>query len=247
MLLFIYLFIYLFIFLIFNFILFWLCWVFIAVCGLSLVVASRGYSSLLCAGFSLRWLLLLQSRGSRCMGFSSCSTRAQQLRHVRPRVHRLQQLRIVGSVVVVCGIQGMQASVVVVHGLSSFGLQALEHRLSSCGAWVQLLRGTWDLLGPRIEPMSPAWSSGFLTTEVPPISFRCTQYCNKKYPEITHRPRVFYMTVGKRESLFWHKYHIFCVNYHLPYFILNFAFCDSCKATSEIKYIFIFRNYGNQK
>ena len=32
-----------------------------------------------CAGFSLRWLLLLQSTGSRCVGFSSCGTRAQLL------------------------------------------------------------------------------------------------------------------------------------------------------------------------
>ena len=34
-------------------------------CGLSLVVASRDYSSLRCVSFSLRWLLLLQSMGSR--------------------------------------------------------------------------------------------------------------------------------------------------------------------------------------
>ena len=32
---------------------------------LSLVVASGGYSSLRCAGFSLRWLLFLRSMGSR--------------------------------------------------------------------------------------------------------------------------------------------------------------------------------------
>ena len=47
---------------------FWLCWVFVAVHGLSLVAASRGYSSLRCTGFSLRWLLLLQSTGSRRTG-----------------------------------------------------------------------------------------------------------------------------------------------------------------------------------
>ena len=45
--------------------------------GLSLVVASRGYSSLWCMGFSLQWLLLLGSMGSRCAGFSSCGMRAQ--------------------------------------------------------------------------------------------------------------------------------------------------------------------------
>ena len=53
--------------------------VFTAACGLSLVAASRGYSSLRCAGFSLWWLLLLQSTGSRCTGFSSCGMWAQQL------------------------------------------------------------------------------------------------------------------------------------------------------------------------
>ena len=45
--------------------------------GFSLVVVSRGYSSLWCVGFSLRWLLLLRSTGSRRVGFSSCGTQAQ--------------------------------------------------------------------------------------------------------------------------------------------------------------------------
>ena len=45
--------------------------------GFSLVAASGGYSSLWCAGFSLQWLLLLQSTGSRQAGFSSCGIRAQ--------------------------------------------------------------------------------------------------------------------------------------------------------------------------
>ena len=61
----------------FLFIYFWLRWVFVAVRGLSLVAASGGYSSLQCTGFSLRWLLLLWSTGSRCAGFSSCGTWAQ--------------------------------------------------------------------------------------------------------------------------------------------------------------------------
>ena len=57
------------------FIYFWLHWVFVAMHGLSLVAASRDYSSLWCPGFSLQWLLLLQSTGSRRAGFSSCGTR----------------------------------------------------------------------------------------------------------------------------------------------------------------------------
>ena len=43
---------------------------------LSLVAASGDYSLLRCAGFSLRWLLLLRSVGSRCAGFSSCGSQA---------------------------------------------------------------------------------------------------------------------------------------------------------------------------
>ena len=80
------------IFLVFLFYYFWLHWVFVAACGLSLVVVSGGYSSLQCAGFSLQWLLLLRSTGSRHVG-----------------------------------------SIAVARGLSSYGLRALERRLSSCG------------------------------------------------------------------------------------------------------------------
>ena len=62
---------------IYLFIYFWLSWIFVAACGLSLVAVSRGYSPLRCTGFSLRWLLLLRSTGSRHAGFSSCGARAQ--------------------------------------------------------------------------------------------------------------------------------------------------------------------------
>ena len=58
------------------FIYFWLCWVFIAAHRLSLVATSGCYTSLQCVGFSLWWLLLLQSTGSRCVGFSSCGLQA---------------------------------------------------------------------------------------------------------------------------------------------------------------------------
>ena len=46
-----------------NFFIYWLRWVFVAACGLSLVVASGGYSLLQCAGFSLRWLLFVAEHG----------------------------------------------------------------------------------------------------------------------------------------------------------------------------------------
>ena len=66
---------FLFFFLNFLYIYFWLCGVFIAVRGLSLVAASGGYSLLRCASFSLRWLLLVQSMGSRHVGFSRSEER----------------------------------------------------------------------------------------------------------------------------------------------------------------------------
>ena len=56
---------------------FWLHWFFIAVRRLSLFVSSRSYSSLRCMGFSLQWLLLFRSTGSRRASFSSCGTQAQ--------------------------------------------------------------------------------------------------------------------------------------------------------------------------
>ena len=64
---------------IYLFLNFWLLWVLVAAHGLSLVAASRGYSSLWCAGFSLQWLLLLRNMGSRQVGFSSCGLQAQLL------------------------------------------------------------------------------------------------------------------------------------------------------------------------
>ena len=51
-----------------SFIYLWLCWVFVSVRGLSLVVASGGHSSSRCAGLSLLRPLLLQSTGSRRAG-----------------------------------------------------------------------------------------------------------------------------------------------------------------------------------
>ena len=60
---------------------FWLCWVFVAV-----------------HGFLIVWLLLLRSTGSRCAGFSSCGTQAQQLWPVGSRA-QAQYLWCTGLVV----------------------------------------------------------------------------------------------------------------------------------------------------
>ena len=66
------------------FIYFWLRWVFIAACGLSLVVASGGYSSLRCVGVShcsgfsccRAWALGTQVSVAVAHGLSSCGSRA---------------------------------------------------------------------------------------------------------------------------------------------------------------------------
>ena len=79
--------------------------------GFSLVVVRGGYSSLRCAGFSLRWLFPLWSTGSRLTGFSRCGSWALE--------RRLSSY----------GFQALERR------LSSYGFQALERRLSSCGAW----------------------------------------------------------------------------------------------------------------
>ena len=52
-------------------------------------------------------------------------------------------------------------------GFSSCGSRALERRLSSCGARIQLLRGMRDPPGPGLKPVSPALAGGLPTT-VPP-------------------------------------------------------------------------------
>ena len=65
-------------------------------------------------------------------------------------------------------LQGIWASAAEAHVLSSCSSQALEHRLSSCGAQVQLFHSMQDLLRTGIEPMSLALAGGLLTT-VPPV------------------------------------------------------------------------------
>ena len=55
----------------------------------------------------------------------------------------------------------LQTSVVTAHGLSSCNPQALEHRLSSCGACSEVC----GILG--IEPMFPTLAGRFLSTEPP--------------------------------------------------------------------------------
>ena len=88
---------FLFCFLKFYFIYFWLCWVFVAACRLSVVAASKGYSSLSYVGLSLWWFLLLQSTSSRHEGLSSCGLWALECRLSRCGIRGLVALWHVGS------------------------------------------------------------------------------------------------------------------------------------------------------
>ena len=106
-------------------------------------------SSLLHTGFLQLWragaTLRCCAQASHCGGSSCC--RAQAL--------------------------GVRASVVVAHGLRSCGSQALERRLSTCGAQAQLLYSMWYLPRPGLKPVSPALAGGFLTTAPPGKPNRC--------------------------------------------------------------------------
>ena len=65
------------------------------------------------------------------------------------------------------GISCSRARALGLMGFSSGSSWALEHRLNCCGAEAWLLCDLWDLLGPGIEPMSPAMAGRFITTEPP--------------------------------------------------------------------------------
>ena len=52
---------------------------------------------------------------------------------------------VASSLVAEHRLQGVLASVVAARGLSSYGSQALEHRLSGRGEWAQLLHGVQGL------------------------------------------------------------------------------------------------------
>ena len=91
--------------------LFWLRWVFVALCGLSLVAANRGCSLLCCTGFTLWWLFRLWRLGCKraCSGVSACV------------------------------LQGVQLSVLVAHKLSSCSTRAPELHLVGFRVWAQQL------------------------------------------------------------------------------------------------------------
>ena len=57
------------------------------------------------------------------------------------------------------------------------GFSSVLCGLSSCGAQAYLLRGMWDLLGPGIEPVSPALAAGFSTSAPPGKTCEVMSHC----------------------------------------------------------------------
>ena len=92
------------------FVYFWLHWVFIAVCGLSLVAARGDCSLVAVLRLLVWWLLLLRGTGYRCASFSRCNAQIRQLWLAGSRV-RSQQLWCRGfSWSIACGIFPDQGS-----------------------------------------------------------------------------------------------------------------------------------------
>ena len=62
-------------------------------------------------------------------------------------------------------------SLAAVHGLLTAVIfcqaRALEHRFNSCGVWAKLLCSIWNRPRSGIEPLSPALTHGFFTSEPP--------------------------------------------------------------------------------
>ena len=102
------------------------------------------------------------------LSLSSGNVNRELVMNVQPGAHLLLTPGGVNRRPVVNAQPGAHRSLAsVARGLSSCGLRALEHRLSSHGTWAQLLRGMWELPGPGLEPVSPPLAGGFLTTAPP--------------------------------------------------------------------------------
>ena len=141
---------------IYVFICFWMCWVFVAPCGLSLVAESGGY-------FLVAMHRLLIAVASHCSGFF-CGAQA---------------LGAWASVVATCRISSCDLLFLGHAFFSSCSTGPLELwlmgprvcRLSRCGTWNLLLHSMWNPPRPGIEPMSPALARGFLSSVPPGKSF----------------------------------------------------------------------------
>ena len=95
-------------------------------------------------------------------------------------------------------------SLVAVHALLiKVASPVVERRPSSCGAWAQLPRGTWDLPRPGMQPVSPALAGGFLTTGTPGKSclwsllFKNLAYESRKGQKFSTMNKYYILTLKK--------------------------------------------------
>ena len=116
------------------------------------------------------------------LGLCCCAFLLVAVSRGYPLVLALWLLIAVASLLAEHRLSGTRASVVVACGLSSFSSRALEHRLSSCVAWVYLLQGTWDLPEQGSDPWLLHWLAD--TTEPPEKPniqiFTCPSFCLDK-------------------------------------------------------------------
>ena len=112
-----------------------------------------------------------------CMGFPLIAVSRS---HSLVVVHRL--LTAVVSLVDYV-LQGIQASIVVVHGVINYGSWVLEHRLSNCGTLAQLFHGMWDLPRLGLKPVSPTLAGRFFSTEPPGSPWASLVQCAVNRPE----------------------------------------------------------------
>ena len=61
----------------------------------------------------------------------------------------------------------MRATLAAAKGFSLHSTGSRACGPSSCGSWACLPRGVWNLPGPGIEPVSPAFAGGFSNVEPP--------------------------------------------------------------------------------
>ena len=56
-------------------------------------------------------------------------------------------------------------------GFSSCSSRVLEHRITSCGAWAQLLHSLWDVTESGTKLVSPTLAGVFFTTELSGLAY----------------------------------------------------------------------------
>ena len=101
---------------------------------------------------------------------------------------------------------------IAVHGPLTIAASPIaEHRLqtrrlSNCGSRAQLLRGTWDLPRPGLEPMSPALA-GRLSTTAPPGKPLCINFLSCYFTRFIDSTSSF-LVASLGFSMY--SYHVIC-------------------------------------